>query len=122
MREPFPVCSEVVGVVIASLCLHDFSWQETLHLAKRIRDVLMPGGMLLCRLNSTNDRNHGSIGHPQIDRNYYLVNGRPKRFFDQGDVDLLFASGWYVRTQSEEVIHRYARPKVVWEVVAEAAA
>jgi len=78
--------------------------------------------MLICRLNSTNDRHHGSIGHPQLDRNYFLVNGRPKRFFDQTDVDLLFASGWHVRTRVEEVIERYAKPKVIWRVVGDVAA
>jgi hypothetical protein len=72
-------------------------------------------------LNSTNDRNHGSIGHPEIDKNYYLVAGRPKRFFSQPDVEVLFASGWRVETLVEEVIHRCVNPKVVWRVIATAA-
>ena len=77
--------------------------------------------MLLCRLNSTNDTNYGSIGHPQIERNYYLVNGEPKRFFDRTDVDLLFASGWNIRAKAEETIERYPIPKVIWRVVADVA-
>jgi hypothetical protein len=68
-----------------------------------------------------NDRNYGSIGHPEIEKNYYLVAGRPKRFFSQAEVEVLFASGWRVLTLAEEEIHRYAMPKVVWLVIAAAA-
>jgi SAM-dependent methyltransferase len=122
LRAPFPLGSGRAGVVVASLSLHYFPWQETVELVERVRHVLAPGGLFLCRLNSTNDRNHGSIGHPAIEKNYYLVAGRPKRFFSQKEVELLFASGWRVRTLVEEVIHRYAMPKVVWRVVAAATA
>jgi SAM-dependent methyltransferase len=81
LRAPFPVGSGGASIVVASLSLHYFSWQDTVELVERVRDVLVPGGLLLCRLNSTNDRNYGSIGHPEIERNYYLVAGRAKRFF-----------------------------------------
>ena len=121
MRAPFPVEPGGTGVVVASLSLHYFSWRETTLLVERLRDVLTPGGLLLCRLNSTEDRNHGSVGHPEIERHYYRVEGSPKRFFDRADVELLFASGWHVRTLAEEVIHRYEMPKVVWRIVADAA-
>jgi SAM-dependent methyltransferase len=119
MKAPFPIGSGGASIVVASLSLHYFRWDETVELAGRLRDTLVPGGLLLCRLNSINDRNYGSMGHPQIERNYYLVSGRPKRFFSHDDVANLFASGWRVRTLVEEVIHRYGMPKVVWQVVAE---
>lgn len=121
LRASFPLGAGEASVVVASLSLHYFPWQETLDVVERIRLVLTPGGLFLCRLNSTNDRNHGSVGHPEIAKNYYLVGGNPKRFFSQADVELLFASGWHLRTLVEEVIHRYAEPKVVWRVIAEAA-
>jgi trans-aconitate methyltransferase len=119
MRAPFPLEPGGASIVVASLSLHYFSWDETTQLVARLRNTLTPGGLLLCRLNSTNDRNHGSIGHPQIETNYFMVSGRPKRFFSQADVESLFASGWHVRTLVEEVIHRYEMPKVVWRVIAE---
>jgi hypothetical protein len=90
-------------------------------LVERVRKVLALGGLFLCRLNSTNDRNYGSVGHHEIEKNYYLVAGKPKRFFDQVEVEFLFASGWRVLTSVEEVIHRYAKPKVVWRIIAAAA-
>jgi SAM-dependent methyltransferase len=118
LRAPFPVASAGASIVVASLSLHYFPWQETVELVERVRDVLVPGGLFLCRLNSTKDENHGSIGHPEIERNYYSVAGRPKRFFDQADVERLFASNWRVRTLVEEVIRWYDMPKVVWRVIA----
>lgn len=121
LRAPFPVGSGGASIVVASLSLHYFPWQETLDVVARIRQVLEPGGLFLCRLNSTNDRNYGSVGYPEIEKNYYLVAGRPKRFFSRAEVDVLFATGWRVLTLVEEEIHRYAMPKAVWRVIAGAA-
>lgn len=117
LREPFP-CDEV-GVLIASLSLHYFAWPDTVALFQRIRETLAPDGLFLCRLNSTRDVNFGAVGHPEIEANYFAVDGRPKRFFDHTAIDALFASGWRRLSCQEMVIARYARPKVAWEIVAE---
>jgi SAM-dependent methyltransferase len=117
LRAPFPV--EAAGVVVASLSLHYFPWSETEALVGRIRNLLRPAGLLLCRLNSTNDHNFGASGHPQIEENFYLVDGAPKRFFDRAAVDRLFASGWRMLGAEERIIDRYERPKSAWEVVLE---
>src|SRR5262249_51119518 len=53
IRAPWPV--ERAGVALASLSLHYFPWDETAALVERIRRILQPRGLLLCRLNSTND-------------------------------------------------------------------
>jgi SAM-dependent methyltransferase len=119
IREPFPV--DAAGVVVASLSLHYFPWPETEALVGRIRSVLSPAGLLLCRLNSTNDHDFGAGGHPQIDENFYLVDGAPKRFFDRAAVDRLFSSGWRLLGAEERIIDRYERPKSAWEVVLEKA-
>ena len=117
IRAPFPV--DVAGVVVASLSLHYFAWPDTETLARRIWSVLRPAGVLLCRLNSTNDHNFGASGHPRIDENFYLVDGAPKRFFDRAAVDRLFSSGWRLLGAEERIIDRYERPKSAWEVVLE---
>lgn len=122
LRAPFPVAAGAVNVVVASLSLHYFPWDETLALAGRIRATLALTGLLLCRLNSTNDRHYGAHGHAAIERNYYLVDGEPKRFFDRADVERLFATGWRVLHQEETVFRRYALPKAAWEVIAEVGA
>ncbi len=115
IQSPWPVTS--AGVVLASLSLHYFSWPETTGLVERIRQVLRPDGILLCRLNSTKDHHFGASGHPPIAENYYLVDGEPKRFFDRAAVDRLFASGWSTLGIEERMIDRYDRPKAVWEAV-----
>lgn len=117
IRAPFPV--ERAGVVVASLSLHYFPWSETAALVGRIRALLEPSGVLLCRLNSTNDHHFGASGHARIDDDYYLVEGEPKRFFDRPAVDCLFSSGWRTLSAEERTIDRYDLPKVVWEVVLE---
>jgi trans-aconitate methyltransferase len=90
IRDPWPVEPSSTSVVIASLCLHYFSWPETVDIVRRIHDALHPGGLLLCRLNSTNDHNYGAIGYPEIAENYYSVNGEPKRFFDKSTIENCF--------------------------------
>ena len=110
-----------MGVVVASLSLHYFPWEETAALVGRIRRTLTRNGILVCRVNSSNDNNHGASGHPAISDGYFMVAGEAKRFFDTGTVDELFAIGWRVLAKQEMVIHRYALPKAVWEVVLERA-
>lgn len=119
LREPFPVGLDSTGVVIASLSLHYFPWQETEALVRRIHDTLHPSGLLLCRLNSTNDHHYGASGHPQIEENYYSVDGEPKRFFDQQAVERLFHRGWRFLGMEERVTDKYENPKSNWEVVLE---
>jgi hypothetical protein len=115
IREPWPV----EGAVLASLSLHYFPWDATVALVERIRLTLQPDELLLCRLNSTNDHRHGASGHPAIAEYFYLVDGKPKRFFDRASVDRLFASGWRALATKERVIARYDHPKSVWEVILE---
>jgi SAM-dependent methyltransferase len=117
IRAPFPLAR--AGVVVASLSLHYFTWPETEALVGRIRRLLVPSGILLCRLNSTNDHHFGASGHPRIDDDYYLVDGAPKRFFDRAAVDRLFSPGWRMLSIEERTIDRYDLPKSVWEVVLE---
>lgn len=118
LRAPFPVSPGSVGVVLASLCLHYFPWDETVAVVSRIHAALRPGGVLLCRLNSTHDVNHGATGFPAMGENYYLVDGHPKRFFDQGSVRSLFREGWHTLAAEALITHKYEKPKHVWEVVA----
>jgi len=119
IRAPFPLAAGSVGVVVASLSLHYFDWPETSMLVNRVWTALRPEGVLLCRLNSTNDHHFGAVGHPEIERNFYLVDGAPKRFFDRASVDRLFANGWHSIGVEEKVIDRYDHPKSVWEAILE---
>ena len=119
IRAPLPVSPGGAGVVVASLSLHYFEWEETMDLIERIRQTLNHPGLLLCRLNSTNDHNYGASGHPRISENYYCVNGKPKRFFDRDAVVKLFASGWNLLSMEELITHKYEQPKALWEIALE---
>jgi SAM-dependent methyltransferase len=118
IRAPFPVQSEV-GVVVASLCLHYFPWEETVKLVERIRVQLRTAGVALVRLNSTKDTHHGATGYPRISDNYYDVDGQFKRFFDRESIDRLFLERWFAHSVEEHVVERYEQPKALWEVVLE---
>jgi SAM-dependent methyltransferase len=119
VRDPFPVEARSLGLIVASLSLHYFPWSETLALVERIRQALRPGGVLLCRLNSTEDHNFGATGHREIEPHFYEVDGAPKRFFDEAAVRVLFASGWRILAIEHVTTRKYVLAKALWEVVVE---
>ncbi|AEG94255.1 class I SAM-dependent methyltransferase [Ramlibacter tataouinensis] len=121
-RERFAVGVPSLGVVVASLSLHYYPWEETLALVAKIRSALRPGGLLLCRLNSTTDRHFGAGRGDEIEPNLFLIDGHPKRFFDEESVSALFSKGW--KTLSIQQLHtrKYLRQKALWEVVLERSA
>jgi len=116
--DPFPLSGRT-GAIIASLSLHYFPWAETKALVARMHEALRPKGILVSRLNSTEDHNYGASGHPEIEKHYYLVDGKPKRFFDREAVDALFGTGWTQLSVVHAYTAKYERPKALWEVVVE---
>lgn len=115
VRAPLPEAARGVGVVIASLSLHYFPWEETVKAVAQVHAHLAPGGLFLCRMNSTEDFNFGARGHPEIAHHFHLVDGKPKRFFDRADMLKLFGSQWRLLRLTEKTIDRYERPKRIWE-------
>jgi len=118
-RQPLPFADESYPVITASLCLHYFSWQQTLSILNEVKRCLKQDGWLLARFNSTNDVHFGAVGFGEIEPNFYLVRGKSKRFFDRQTLRKLFSEGWEIRSLEEMTITRYEKPKVVWEVVAQ---
>lgn len=117
IRDPFPLAPGQAGLVVASLSLHYFGWEETVAIVQRVREVLRPGGLLLCRLNSTEDHHFGASGHPPMEPNFFRVDGEPKRFFDEAAIGLLFGAGWRRLSLEHFVTRKYLTPKALWEVV-----
>jgi SAM-dependent methyltransferase len=110
VRDPLPEDATDLGVALASLSLHYFAWEETVSIVDRVRLALRLGGVLLCRLNSTEDRNFGAYGCEEIEPNYFLVNGQPKRFFDESAVRRLFAQGWNTIALEHMTTDKYQKP------------
>lgn len=121
VRAALPEASEPFGAVIASLSLHYFSWSQTTAIVDRIRECLRPAGLLLCRLNATHDHHFGAGSGTQIDENFYLVDGQPKRFFDKQAIERLFAQGWRQLSREPLTTRKYFKQKALWEVVLEKA-
>ncbi len=121
LRQPLPFPDAHFPVVIASLCLHYFPWQQTVAIVDEIHRCIPNGGLLLCRVNSTQDVHFGATDNPVIDWEhegaFYQVRDRQKRFFTEKSVWSLFANGWQMVSLSETTIDRYAKDKTVWEAI-----
>ena len=117
IEQPLPFADESYPLIVASLCLHYFSWQQTVEIVSEIRRCLEQNGRLFARFNSTNDVHFGAVGFREIEPNFYLVKGKSKRFFDHEALCGLFSKGWKIESLEEMTIARYDKPKVVWEVV-----
>jgi ubiquinone/menaquinone biosynthesis C-methylase UbiE len=112
-----PFANHSVAVILASLSLHYFSWEDTMQVASELRRCIQDGGILLTRFNSTHDFYHGASSVEEIEPNFYLVGTKTKRFFDETSVRH-FLQGWDIRFLEENVIQRYRNPKYVWEAMA----
>ena len=117
LREPWPDDWQAFGAVVASLSLHYFAWDETRAQFTRIARALGPGGLFLLRLNAHDDHHYGASGHPRIAPGYYLVDGQPKRFFDEAALDSLRGEGWSAISSCHRLSDKYGQPKALWECV-----
>ena len=107
-----------INVIVASLSLHYFTWAVTMQIASELRRCLKTDGILLARLNSTHDYNFGAATAVlPIEPNLYFIGTMTKRFFDEDHVRT-FLQGWDIQFLEENTIHRYEKPKSVWEVMA----
>ena len=116
--KQFPFVDHSLSVIVASLSLHYFPWTVTLQIASELHRCLKADGILLARFNSTNDFHYGaSPTETEIEPNFHQVGTSTKRFFDEKAVRS-FLQGWDIQFLEENIIHRYEKPKVVWEVLA----
>ena len=110
----FPFTDNSAGMILASLSLHYFSRATTRNIMNEIKRVIRPGGMLLVRVNSIEDVNFGAGQGAQIEKDYYQVGSRSKRFFDEGSVKRLLKD-FDIQMIRHRSIDRYGKPKQVWE-------
>ena len=118
LTRGLPFANASFGVIVANLSLHYFPWLETVEIVGDVRRCLSPGGHLLARLNSTRDAYHATVEKEDIEKNFYLVHGHPKRLFDREDVTALFSPGWTIEDAGERITGRYGNEKTLWEIVA----
>ena len=117
LADPLPFSNHSMAVIIASLSLHYFSWENTMLIETELRRCIQSGGILLARFNSTHDFHHGAASTEEIEPGFYQVGVRTKRFFDEASVKK-FLHGWQIQFLEENVIQRYRNRKYVWEAMA----
>lgn len=115
MRTPFPFADRSFDAVVADLSLHYFTWAETERIISEIRRILTDGGRLLARVHSV--ANVNPEGLVQLEPNYYISGGYPRRYFTAPDLEALF-DRWRLFSVRETEIFRYRQIKHVLEFYA----
>lgn len=113
ITEDLPFENNSAEIIIADLSLHYFTKETTIKILEEIKRVLVPNGILLFRVNSVKDVNHGAMQGKEIEHHLFENNGNLKRFFDKEDFDIFF-SEWETIYLNEEKMYRYTKEKIVW--------
>ena len=117
ISKPLPFENNSFDVVVADLSLHYFDEQTTKNIMQEIKRILTQNGILIARVNSMQDFNHGAGQGEKLEENYYFVKGYKKRFFDRNEIEKYFSIVGNVDAQETEML-RNKNSKIVWEVVA----
>jgi SAM-dependent methyltransferase len=115
MLNGLPFKKDSAKLIIADLSLHYFPWEGTKRVLKDIGRALVTGGHLLCRVNSVRDTNHGAGQGRRIEKNYFEVQGRLKRFFNSDCLEELFRD-WSIENMNETTLYRNGKEKILWEL------
>lgn len=115
MTKGLPFDDNFTDIIISDLSMHYFTEEKTFGLLDEMKRVLKPGGILLFRVNSIRDFNHGAGKGTEIEKHLYeTADGRYKRFFDEEDFKKFFLD-WEEVYLREETMGRYDLEKVLWK-------
>lgn len=114
ITKRLPFNDNEVNVIIADLSLHYFNKEQTKEIINEIKRVLAPGGHLIGRVNSANDKYHIPTDAQTLEENFYYDGKIYKKFFIQDDFQELFAN-FKIIFLKEKHVDRYEKPKTLWE-------
>lgn len=117
MTKGLPFTENFTDIIISDLSLHYFSEQTTHKIIEDMQRVLKPNGLLIFRVNSINDINHGAGEGIEIEHHFFKTeDGRTKRFFDREDIQKFF-DRWDILYMKQETMNRYEKTKELWRCV-----
>lgn len=87
--KKFPFDSDEFDIVYAHLALHYFDMKTTEKIVKEISRVLKPNGIIAILTNSCTDPEYGQ--GEEIEKDYFFVDGKNKRFFNTESIKSLFS-------------------------------
>ncbi|MDR1246798.1 MAG: class I SAM-dependent methyltransferase [Clostridiales Family XIII bacterium] len=117
LKDIFPFDNGIADTVIASLCLHFFDETVMAGILSEIKRVLTPNGVLLCRLNSTNDYTDGLCGETELTPGSYMTQNGFKRFYDESAARSAFIKDWNIKFIKEMTTLKFSKPKALWELM-----
>lgn len=119
IRKVLPFPKSRFGIILANLSLHYFCYEQTNQIIKELASISKPDGLLLLRVNSKSDQSlldFSINGKERIEKDFFVVKGIPRRYFDEQNIQLFFSSFWKVITINEKMINYHGNNKRVWEV------
>ena len=117
IRDPLPYAAEQFDFIISDLSLHYFSEKDTFMILGEIHRVLKQNGIMLVRLNSIKDKNHGAQQGKEIEKYFYEHNGLKKRFFTEETIRYFFEKEFIIIKIEEERSGKYLEEKHLLEVI-----
>ena len=119
IRKVFPFPNSRFGIILANLSLHYFSYKQTNQIIEELANISKPDGLLLLRVNSKSDQSlldFSINGKGMIEKDFFVVKGIPRRYFDEQNIKFFFSSFWKIITINEKMINYHGNNKKVWEV------
>ena len=114
MLDHFPFANNTCELVIADLCLHYFTKEDTIKILNEIKRILVKKGNMILRVNSINDIDASKISKLEVEKGLYNTpDGRYKRYFDYGDIYEIF-NMFDIKYVREDVTNKYTLPKKVY--------
>ncbi len=117
LAQKLPFGNSSFNVIIADLCLHYFSAEETSEILEEMKRILKGGGFLFARVNSDRDYHYRAGKGVEVEKGFYNQDGHYKRFFNRESV-INFFTGWKELSVSEKTTSKYKEDKHVFEIIA----